>query len=106
MMLSMIHCVHYVQRGISPHHAAQQKYFCYLENENIHLKTQHQYYYQVQGKMAVCSKKWCNFVVYTNSGTSVERIDFNEIFWKDMLVKLNSFYVSSVLPKLVNKLAQ
>ncbi len=48
----------YVQRDISPHHAAKQKSFvCYLENRNIHLKTQHQYYYQVQGQMAVCSKK-------------------------------------------------
>ncbi len=58
---------------------------------------------QVQGQMAICSRKWCDFVIYTNKGISVQRIKFDESFWKDMLLKLKSFYVTSVLPKLAQK---
>ena len=59
-----------------------------------------------QGQMAICKKKWCDFIVYTNNGISIERIHFNEIFWNDMIVKLKSFYVTSVVPKLVQKFFQ
>jgi len=33
----------------------------------------------------------------------VQRIKFDESFWKDMLLKLKSFYITSVLPKLAQK---
>ncbi len=53
--------------------------------------------------MAIYSRKWCDFVVYTEKGISVQRIEFDEIFWKDMLFKLQLFYTTAVLPKLVEQ---
>ena len=95
----------YQHRDITPEEAAQQKsFFCTSENQHLYLKKNHHYYYQVQGQMAICSKKWCDFVVFTNTGISIERIEFSEGFWKDMVSKLKTFYVHSVLPKLAEKL--
>ena len=95
----------YTYRDVNPQEAAQQKtFFCTSENHYLLLKTQHHYYYQVQGQMAICKRKWCDFVVFTNAGISVERIKFNEEFWKNMVTKLKTFYVHSVLPKLSEKL--
>jgi len=48
-------------------------------------------------------KKWCDFVVYTNNGISVERINFDPLFWNDMILKLKSVFINSVLPKLVQQ---
>ena len=44
------------------------------------LKENHAYFCQVQGKMAIGCRHWCDFVVYTNKGISVERVSFNESF--------------------------
>ena len=65
-------------------------FFCYLQDGSLRLKKQHHYYYQVQGQMAICSKKWCDFVVYTNNGISIERIQFDELVWNAMILKLKS----------------
>ena len=97
----------YLLKDISPYEAAQQmSFFCYLQDGSLHLKKQHHYYYQVQGQMAICSKKWCDFVVYTNNGISIERIQFDELVWNAMILKLKSFYINSLLPKLVQQFTQ
>jgi putative phage-type endonuclease len=71
------------------------------ENQNLKLKINHNYYFQVQGQMAICNKKWCDFVIWTlKPPLSVERIYFDESFWLKCLSKLNSFYVKSMLPEL------
>ena len=40
----------------------------------------HKYYSQVQGLMGVTGARWCDFVVYTSKGMSIERIPFNPQF--------------------------
>ena len=37
-------------------------------------KESHHYYAQVQGQMAIGERPWCDFVVFTLKGNSVERI--------------------------------
>ena len=65
------------------------------------LGEQHYYYYQVQGPMAICSGKWCDFVVgFTNAGISIQRIFFEEVFWTSKTSKLNFYCSTSVVPKL------
>ena len=36
------------------------------------LKKYHNYYFQVQGQLAITHAKWCDFMVYTLKGFSVE----------------------------------
>ena len=54
--------------------------------------------------MAICSKQWCDFVIYTSVGISVQRITFDPTVWATMLVKLREFDFSSLVPKLAEKL--
>lgn len=56
--------------------------------------------FQVQGQMALYEVQWADFVVWTTKGISVERITFDETLWQEMLKKLHSFYLNSVIPEL------
>ena len=63
----------------------------------------HSYYAQVQGQMGVGKRPWCDFVVYTKKGISVERVPFNETYWNNKLLpKRIEFYDSCVLPEIVS----
>ena len=84
--------------------ASQQGFCCQLENSTVVLKKQHDSYFQVQGQMAICSKQWCDFVIYTSVGISIQRIPFDPTVWTTMLVKLREFYFTSLVPKLAEKL--
>ena len=71
-------------------------------NGKVHLKRDHQYYDQVQGQLAVSGLEWCDFVVFTNVGINIERIKFNEQYWRQTLFpKLTEFYLNHALPYLV-----
>lgn len=59
------------------------KFCCRATDNEIALKTDHEYYYQLQGQMAVKGIRRCDFVVWTNAAsvascTHVERIFFDE----------------------------
>ena len=69
---------------------------------SLKLKQNHVYYSQIQGQMAIGEWKWCDFVVYTTKGISIERIPFNSTFWEsELLPKLTEFYTLCVAPEIV-----
>ena len=93
----------YASRDITPAEAASRdkNFFCNLENGELKLKKKHNYYYQVQGAMAITKRRWCDFVVWTPKGVSVERIDYDASFWSlKMLPQLLNFYEKALLPEL------
>ena len=95
----------YTVRNQSPSEAcATSGFFCTLEaSGELKLRESHQYYAQIQGQMAIGERPWCDFVVYTSKGASVQRVAFNSNFWSDKLLpKLISFYDSCILPELVS----
>ena len=56
------------------------------------LKRNHPYYAQTQGHMAIGERMWCDFVVYTLKGISIERVGFDKLYWETMLLpKLDEF---------------
>ena len=66
---------------------------CELDSSNnISLKKNHSYYYQIIGQMALTSAKYCDFVVYTRKGINVQRVIFDKVFWLEMQPKLVMFY--------------
>ena len=73
----------YSAREITPSEACTslKGFFCNLENGKAVLKRNHNYYYQVQGTMAITGRKWCDFTVWTPKGLSIERISFDKKFW-------------------------
>ena len=73
---------------------ADPKFFCHRLGEQCCLKTDHEYYAQVQGQLAITGAPWCDFVVYTFKGMSIQRITFDEHFWGNLRQKLESLFPS------------
>ena len=90
------------QLQLTPLEAASNiKDFCSTtDGQTLHLKTSHKYHYQVQGSLAITKRDWCDFVIWTPKGISVERIFADSAFLDTMRDKLERFYHSAILPEL------
>ena len=74
-----------------------------VSDTQIALRKNHNYYYQVQGAMAVTHRSWCDFVVWTPRDIYIERIRADPDFWSQkMLPKLERFYMNAILPELAS----
>lgn len=51
----------------------------------------HKYYTQVQGQLALCDKDFCDFVVWTPKGITIEGITRDLPFWEKLNAKLTAF---------------
>lgn len=94
----------YTSRNVTPIEACSQSgFYCKASDGKLNLKETHHYYAQVQGQMAIGERPWCDFVVFTLKGISVQRIRFETAYWTDKLLpKLTSFYDNCVAPELVS----
>ena len=95
----------YSARNLTPAEASAHSGFCCLltSTGQLELKETHQYYAQIQGQMALGERPWCDFVLFTLKGISVQRIRFNQTYWTTkVLPKLTSFYDNCVVPELVS----
>ena len=69
------------------------RFYMHIDGGKPSLKKGHNYYYQIQGQLAVLNLDWCDFIVWTTKGITVERIFVQHHFWKDQCSpKLDSFY--------------
>lgn len=73
------------------------------QNGELYLDTTHQYYYQVQGQLAICEKQSCDFVVWTQAGMVITSIEYKSTFFTEMLVSLESFFLRYILPELMTR---
>ena len=98
----------YSARMISPTDACAVSGFCCTFDQHtrqLQLKERHAYYAQVQGQMAIGGRPWCDFVIFTSKGLSIQRVQFDERYWKeDLLPKLENFYDNCVAPEIVSPL--
>ena len=77
--------------------------FLTLEKGLVSLSRKHNYYYQIQGQLAVAKSTECFFVIYTSVDLFVEKIRFDpEFYLNDMLPKLKSFYINFYRPFLAS----
>ncbi|XP_049515037.1 uncharacterized protein LOC125941557 [Dermacentor silvarum] len=89
--------------------AASAKCCLKISGDNIELKKDHAYYYQIQGMMGVTGLKWCDFVVWTNAGSvaaskHVERTPFDEVLWcTEILPGLLHFFKHCIVPELLTR---
>ena len=92
----------YSCRFLSVREACSRKgFFCELVNDEIHLRRNHHYFYQIQGSMAVVGVEWCDFIVWTTKDLTIERIKFDSTFWRDKFKLLHSAYISYILPEII-----
>ena len=98
----------YKYRNVSPEEASLNSDFCSTTStqggtRTINLKQNHPYYSQIQGQLAITERKWCDFVIYTSKGFSVETIAYDEHFWNDRLLPaLVGIYENCVAPEVVS----
>ena len=67
----------------------------------VKLKTDHSYYYQITGQMAITGSSRCFFVVWTTQELHVEIVHFDAVFWGSVLQKLDVFFKSYMVKVLL-----
>lgn len=99
----------YKYRELTPIDASKHSDFCCKlatqsdRTSTPELKHTHPYYAQIRGQLAVTEKKWCDFVIFTNKGISIEQIEYDREIWGDKLLpKLISFYDNCLCPSIVS----
>ena len=99
----------YMHHNVTPQEACSMSGFCCSVEVNtdgsqqLVLRTNHPYYAQVQGQMAIGDRQWCDFVVYTTKSISVQRIVFHKQYWEQQLLpKLMEFYDNCLGPEIVS----
>ena len=66
------------------------------------MKTNHQYFYQVQKQLFVTRLQWCDFVLWApNEDVFVERILYDQQFIECAISKARAFYFDVFLPSVV-----
>lgn len=91
-------------RELTPSEASE-KLPCFpsrIQDGQLALKKKHDYFFQVQGQLAITHAKWCDFCIFTPLGLSVERITFDENMWKQTVQTLDQFFEAHMLPLLVS----
>ncbi len=91
---------------LSPIEIAKYHPNFYLESKDgaVQLKTTSNYYYQVQGEMAIKGCTWAHFVVWTAAKTDnifIQEIMFDEQLWsEEILPTLKTFYLNAIVPEI------
>ena len=93
----------YAYRHLTPAEVATQdkNYFVYMGDDgNVKLKTNTSWYYQIQTQLGICERKWCDFVLYTEKGFSVDRISFDNTLFQLVTTKSRFFFDKYIIPVL------
>lgn len=70
------------------------------------LSTKCKYYFQVQCQMFVANLSLCDLVVWTKKGIFTTQVKFNKKFMENVCQKLEKFWMSNVLPVMVQRISQ
>lgn len=65
------------------------------------LSKKHDYYYQIQGQMAVLERSYCDFVCWTPLDVHIERIFYDSEMVDSIIPKLDAFFIKVILPKIL-----
>jgi hypothetical protein len=77
---------------LTPLDAIKQKIITYIQvksDEELILKKNHAYFYQIQGQLHITKRKVCYFVIWTPLGIYVEQVKLNELH---LLYSVNKIY--------------
>ncbi len=77
------------------------KYLNVLPDFSLALKTNSDYYFQVQGAMAITGTSVCDFVVYTKKTMEVIPVTLDVPLWQDIESKLCEFFEVYIVPEIL-----
>ncbi|XP_075539903.1 uncharacterized protein LOC142574772 [Dermacentor variabilis] len=82
-----------------------KKLCCRLEDGMAVLKTDHEYYIQIQGQLAITGHNWCDFVVWFGPNKiHLQRIHYNKVFWEtEVLPSLLHFMRHALIPEILTR---
>ena len=72
-------------------------------NDKVSLKKNSNYYFQIQGQMAVTETAYTDFFVFTTHGNLLERTERDPSFWADLLMKLEWFWINCLAPEILTR---
>ena len=67
------------------------------------LRRDHTYYYQIQTQLNVCNLSYCDFVVWTEGDSAVERITVDNTFYETVMEDVKHFFIKGLLPEIIGK---
>ena len=91
----------YSIRETSP--SADNLPYLHSVNGDVKLRTNSNYFFQIQGQMGVTGRKYCDFFVYTGHGYHCERIAFDDEVWENIKEKLCMFWELYIVHELVHR---
>lgn len=91
----------YKHQNTHPHKVQDPNFYLKEDNEQFYLCTDHEYYFQIQGQLAVCSMEYCDFICWTTCGLHCERILADNHFFEQVKPALDNFFLSVLLPRLL-----
>ena len=59
------------------------------------------YYDEIQMQLALRCQTFCDFVFYTNKGTAIDRVEFDESAWNKLGKKVLKFYFNYLLDNFI-----
>eukprot|EP00102_Acyrthosiphon_pisum_P023108 XP_016660318.1 PREDICTED: uncharacterized protein LOC100573605 isoform X2 [Acyrthosiphon pisum] len=80
--------------------------FCQIDKEKcVTLKTNHDYYYQIQTQLHVTKRTKCYFFIFTDNWSYNIIISYDVNFWNTKIkLQLDKFYKECLLPELISPL--
>ena len=97
----------YKYRDINPSDIADVNFYLQAQPDGTRVLNQtHEYYYQVQGQMAIWNKEYCDFVCWTSKGHVVTRIQYDKEFFEGFVGKCKHFFDTYILPELMTRRLQ
>ena len=92
----------YKHRDKHPHHVDDTHFYLKKEEDGrMSLCHNHDYFYQIQGQLAVCEKEYCDFICWTPEGIHVERILPDTTHFAETKCALDAFFLQVILPLLL-----
>lgn len=76
------------------HYEKPQQLCLEMVNDNIALKKDHNYYFQIQGQLLVTGASFCDFVCYTKNSLFVDRILPDPDVMENIMLKLFDVYTA------------
>ena len=85
----------YKHRNVTPETACagDSQFHLQIKDDFPVLKTNHKYYYQVQGQMGITGAKWCDFVTYKFQGMIIGRIYFDPDLFFHYVVEIRTVFL-------------
>jgi hypothetical protein len=86
-----------------PDPKVRNKLCLHIREGKLQLKRNHRYYYQVQGQLQITQCNSGYFIVYSENDFHSEVIKRDDDLWyNQMLPKLNKFYMECLLPEIID----